>query len=67
MLDNSLLKLLVCPACKGQLTYDTQNGTLDCMACRLRYPVRDGIPVMLVSEAQEFAPSTTRFQSGEPE
>lgn len=67
MLDNALLNLLVCPACKGQLTYDTQNGTLDCMACRLRYPVRDGIPVMLVSEAQGFTSSTTRHKSGEPE
>ncbi len=60
MLDKSLLSLLVCPACKGQLTYDEQNGTLDCAACRLRYPVRDGIPVMLVDEAQPMPPSTTR-------
>ncbi len=67
MLDNDLLNLLVCPACKGQLTYDIQNGTLDCTACRLRYPVRDGIPVMLVAEAQPFTSATTRHQSGEPE
>jgi uncharacterized protein YbaR (Trm112 family) len=67
MLDNSLLNLLVCPVCKGQLTYDSQNGTLDCTACRLRYPVRDGIPVMLVAEAQPFKSATTRHQSGEPE
>ena len=67
MLDNDLAKLLVCPACKGQLTYDSQNGTLDCAACRLRYPVRDGIPVMLVSEAQPLLSATTRYQSGEPE
>jgi uncharacterized protein YbaR (Trm112 family) len=67
MLDNALLKMLVCPVCKGQLTYDTQNGTLDCVACRLRYPVRDGIPVMLPQEAQPYGPDTKPHQSGEPE
>ena len=46
-----LLAILVCPKCKGTLTYCEADQTLDCPACRLRYPVRDDIPVMLVDEA----------------
>lgn len=54
MLDNTLLNLLVCPVCKGQLTYDEQNSTLDCGVCRLHFPVREGIPVLLVEEARPY-------------
>ena len=46
-----LLAILVCPRCKGTLTYRESEQVLDCPACKLRYPVRDGIPVMLVDEA----------------
>ncbi len=46
-----LLKILVCPKCKGELTYRESDQALDCLACKLRYPVRDDIPVMLVDEA----------------
>ncbi|HWO56963.1 MAG TPA: Trm112 family protein [bacterium] len=66
-MDNSLLSILVCPVCKGKLTYDTANGTLDCPACRLRYPVRDGIPVMLPDAARPYPAANTRSVSGEPE
>jgi uncharacterized protein YbaR (Trm112 family) len=47
-----LLAILVCPKCKGQLTYRETEGALDCPVCHLRYPVRDDIPVMLVDEAK---------------
>lgn len=50
-LDPLLLEILVCPVCKGKLTYREAEQGLDCDACQLRYPVRDGIPVMLVDEA----------------
>jgi uncharacterized protein len=50
-LSPQLLAILVCPKCKGALTYREANPVLDCPACKLRYPVRDGIPVMLVDEA----------------
>ena len=50
-LDAELLKILACPACKGPLTYQPEHA-LDCPACRKRYPVRDGIPVLLVDEAE---------------
>lgn len=46
-----LLAILVCPRCKGALTYRDAEQALDCLACKLRYPVRDDIPVMLVDEA----------------
>lgn len=46
-----LLAILVCPKCKGALTHHEAEQALDCPACKLRYPVRDDIPVMLVDEA----------------
>ncbi len=51
--DRELLKILACPACKGPLR--EEPGALACDACRLRYPVREGIPVMLVEEAEPLA------------
>lgn len=50
-LDQQLLDILACPKCKGTLLYRQQDEALDCPACRLRYHVRDGIPVMLIDEA----------------
>ena len=51
-LDATLLSLLACPACKKPLTYRPSGPeVLDCPACRKRYPVKDGIPVLLVSES----------------
>ena len=46
-----LLEILVCPKCKGELAYRETEQALDCAHCRLRYPVRDGIPIMLIEEA----------------
>jgi uncharacterized protein len=46
-----LLAILVCPRCKGALENRETEGVLVCHACALRYPVRDGIPVMLLDEA----------------
>jgi uncharacterized protein YbaR (Trm112 family) len=51
-MESRLLDILVCPICKGPLRYDRQNAELVCPADRLAYPVRDGIPVMLESEAR---------------
>ena len=50
-LSPDLLALLVCPRCKGELQYQEADQRLLCPACRLAYPVRDDIPVMLVDEA----------------
>ena len=49
--SSELLAILVCPKCKGALRHDAADSRLVCEACRLAYPVRDGIPVMLVDEA----------------
>jgi len=50
--SEDLLAILVCPACKGPLHLTRDGEGLDCDTCRLRYPVRDGLPVMLVEEAR---------------
>ena len=51
-LDPKLLELLVCPLTKGPLTYDRKNNELISKQADLAYPIRDGIPVMLESEAR---------------
>jgi uncharacterized protein YbaR (Trm112 family) len=53
-LSPDLLAILVCPACKGELEHDLQAQTLTCHRCRLRYRIVDGIPVMLIGEAEKF-------------
>lgn len=54
-LDDELLDILVCPKCKGELEYRTEEDeALLCHECRLRYEVDDGIPIMLVDEAESF-------------
>lgn len=57
-LDHRLIDLLVCPLCKGRLQMqrnaDGQPRALACAADRLAFPIRDGMPVMLESEAQAF-------------
>jgi uncharacterized protein YbaR (Trm112 family) len=47
-----LLQILVCPKCTGELEYRESPESLVCHACRLVYPVEDGIPIMLVDEAK---------------
>jgi uncharacterized protein YbaR (Trm112 family) len=48
--------LLACPKCRGALADDDLNERLTCARCRLAYPVRDGIPVMLIDQASVFVP-----------
>jgi uncharacterized protein len=55
MLDPQLLEILVCPKCKGELEYREQHAELVCHTCRLRYEVRDGIPILLIDEAKPLA------------
>lgn len=47
-----LLEILVCPKCRGELDYRETESSLVCARCRLRYEVRDGIPIMLIDEAK---------------
>ena len=52
MLDKRLLSILVCPVSKAALEYDRERQELVCRASGLAYPIRDGVPVMLESEAR---------------
>lgn len=51
-LDKELLEILACPDCKSSVK--EEGDWLSCSNCRLRFPVRNGIPVMLLDEAQKF-------------
>jgi uncharacterized protein YbaR (Trm112 family) len=51
-METNLLEILVCPLCKGKLEYDRVGQELICRFDRLAYPICDGIPVMLASEAR---------------
>ena len=51
-LDAELLKILVCPQCKTRVEPTPDQQGLRCPACRVVYPVRDDIPIMLVDEAR---------------
>lgn len=53
-MDAKLLEILVCPVCKGNLDYRKVEQELVCQPCRLAYPIRDDIPVMLEDEAREL-------------
>ena len=52
--DPKLLEILVCPLTKQTLTYDQAAQELISKKARLAYPIRDGIPIMLVEEAREL-------------
>jgi uncharacterized protein YbaR (Trm112 family) len=52
MLDQKWLAILVCPKCRGDLEYRAGQNELICHACKLRYEVRDDIPILLLDEAK---------------
>jgi len=52
--DRKLLEILVCPLTKGPLEYDAEAQELTSKKAGLAYPIRDGIPIMLESEAREL-------------
>lgn len=52
MLDKDFLDILVCPKCHGKLDYSEGKQTLTCWECRLRYEVKDDIPIMLIDQAK---------------
>ena len=51
MIDKDLLDILACPACKGNVEFKDER--IFCLGCGRKYPVKDGIPVMLVEEAEK--------------
>lgn len=54
-MDTRLLELLVCPVTKGPLDYDRERQELISRSARLAYPIRDGLAVMLESEARTLS------------
>ena len=52
MIDQELLEILACPACKAAVRLEGERLVCTGASCGLRYPIRDGIPVMLVEEAE---------------
>ena len=50
-IDQELLDILACPKCKGDVRLTEKGDGLICDACKLMYPIKDGIPVMLIDEA----------------
>lgn len=48
----ALLEILVCPKCRGDLEHRERESELVCHSCRLRYAIRDGIPIMLIEDAK---------------
>lgn len=56
-MDKALLDILACPNCKGSLIYRKSEQELVCPICRVAYPIRDDIPVMLTDEARALSAS----------
>jgi uncharacterized protein YbaR (Trm112 family) len=50
-IDRELIEILACPKCKGDIRLNEKGDGLICDACRLMYPIKDDIPVMLIDEA----------------
>lgn len=57
-MDRKLLDILVCPGCKGPLRHDADAEELVCAGERLAFPIREGIPVLLLDEARELPPGS---------
>jgi uncharacterized protein len=53
-IDRKLLEILVCPVTKGPLEYDAEKQELISRSAKLAYPIRAGIPIMLVDEARKL-------------
>lgn len=65
-MDSRLTEVLVCPQCKGPLTYVREKNELHCAKCVLGYPIVGDIPVMLVKEARELDPQELREARVQP-
>ncbi len=64
MIDKELLEILACPACKAPVVQ--RDDRIVCTACGRRYPIREGIAVMLVDEAEPAAGTPAGPEDGSP-
>ena len=53
-MDRKQIQMMVCPECNGKLEYDKNNKELICDSCKIAFPVKDGIPVMLIDESRKL-------------
>ena len=53
-LSQDLLDILACPKCKGELLLTDKQDGLVCETCKLLYPIKDDIPIMLIDEAESI-------------
>ena len=53
-ISKELLEILACPQCKGEVTLTQDESGLVCRACKLLYPIKDDIPIMLIDEAERI-------------
>jgi uncharacterized protein YbaR (Trm112 family) len=53
MISKEILSIIACPKCKGPLTLINESG-LVCKACKVKYPITDGIPELLIEKAQKI-------------
>lgn len=53
-MENRLLEVLVCPSCKGPLRHDKEKQELVCKHDKLAFPIIDGIPTMLITDARQL-------------
>jgi uncharacterized protein YbaR (Trm112 family) len=53
-ISKELLDILACPKCKGDVTLTERGDGLVCRACKLRYAIKDDIPIMLIDEAERL-------------
>jgi len=53
-LSKELLDVLACPKCKGKLDYKEKEQRLICKKCKLAYRIEDGVPIMLIDEAEKI-------------
>jgi len=53
-ISKELLEILACPQCKGEVTLTQAEDGLVCRSCKLLYPIKDDIPIMLIDEARRL-------------
>ena len=54
-ISKELLDILACPKCKGDIYLNDSEDGLICDACKLKYPIEDDIPVMLIDKAEKLS------------
>lgn len=53
-IDKELLEIICCPQCKGDIRLTENEDGFICETCKLKYPIKDDIPVMLVDQAEKI-------------